>query len=105
MFFGPFVPFNAPLQVFTNPATELAALNPFAGLAAVNPTGALAALSPAIDIFNPAVNPNAGLLAFNPAGAPTLALSSKAGPATQAVAVPFGYPGFYGGGYPYGFGV
>lgn len=83
--------FNAPLGVFKNPATQLAALSPFAALAATNPFAALAAFSPALNIFNPAINPNAALLAFNPAAAPALALSSKGGLVTK----PFG-KGFFG---------
>lgn len=78
--------FNAPQNVFFNPAAQLAPLSPFGALAASNPFAALTAVSPALNIFNPAINPNAALLAFNPAAAPTLALGSLAGKAT----LPFG---------------
>lgn len=84
--------FNVPVNLFLNPAAQLAPFSPFGALAASNPVAALTALSPALNIFNPAVNPNAAFLAFNPAAAPSLALGSVAGKAT----LPFGKLGKLG---------
>lgn len=88
--------FNTPADIFTNPLTQLGAVNPFAGLAAANPVAALGALSPSLNIFNPAVNPNAAFLQFNPAAAPTLALGSVTGPFNLPFGKfpPFGFPWF-----------
>jgi len=71
--------FDAPDQVFFNPAVQLAPFTPLGSLAAFSPAAALAAKSPTLAIFNPAINPRAALLAFNPAAAPTLALTGGLG--------------------------
>jgi len=71
--------FDAPDQVFFNPAVDLAPFSKLASLAAFSPAAALAAKSPVLGIFNPAINPRAAFLAFNPAAAPTLALTGGLG--------------------------
>jgi len=98
--------FNAPEQVFANPAVQLAPFSPLSSLAAFNPSAALAAKSPVLNIFNPAVNPRAAFLAFNPAAAPTLAL--QGGYSKPYYGKPFGSgkPVGFGKGFgkPWGFG-
>lgn len=53
-----------PVDVFTDPVVQLAAVCPLCALAALKPEAALAALSPALAPFNPAISPNAALLSF-----------------------------------------
>lgn len=60
---GP-TPEPTPVDVFSDPIVQLAAICPICALAALKPEAALAALSPTLALFNPAINPRAALLSF-----------------------------------------